>query len=640
MMKNIVRTLLLSVGTLTLASCSDFLDQTSPSEQTGQTVFESTYYTGLTVNKIYGLLTQDQTYSQYIPIVWGLNTDCELVDGLGSDASNTSSERGNMNYNMNPGWANISKLWNALYGIVENANLVIEGIDGSSLAQGSTTDARTMLRYKGEALTLRAMVYLDLIRFFGDVPMKMESSQADLSNAYLAKTDRDVILDRLLEDLDEAIEYLPWAGENSSYTTERISKGYANALYANIALTRAGWAIREQAKDGYETAAENSDPTYPTQRADAATRRQYYEAALSHLSAIINNGTHKLNPSFENEWYLINQRTLDQTYRENIFEIPMGLGVSSELGYTVGVRINGSSSYYGAKGNSSGKLKLTAPYFYSFDKKDVRRDITCAQVQLKEEDGVVKESMIGNTPFGIYCGKWDVRKMSEEWRQAAIAAGNAKCMTGINVVRMRYSQVLLMYAEVLNELAGPDGSYAGAAGLTAREALAAVHTRAFNDADKADAAAYVAALSTDKDAFFNAIVDENAWELAGEGFRKFDLIRWNLLSAKIDEFKANYLEQYNSGVYPEKIYYNYTDEAKTTIDMSSVTWYETPEDTKAYDASTSFYGTYNKTQLETNFPTISAGLNETVKNRYIMPIASTTISASNNMLHNSYGFSD
>jgi hypothetical protein len=640
MMKNIVRTLLLSVGTLTLASCSDFLDQTSPSEQTGQTVFESTYYTGLTVNKIYGLLTQDQTYSQYIPIVWGLNTDCELVDGLGSDASNTSSERGNMNYNMNPGWANISKLWNALYGIVENANLVIEGIDGSSLAQGSTTDARTMLRYKGEALTLRAMVYLDLIRFFGDVPMKMESSQADLSNAYLAKTDRDVIMDRLLEDLDEAIEYLPWAGENSSYTTERITKGYANALYANIALTRAGWAIREQAKDGYETAAENSDPTYPTQRADAATRRQYYEAALSHLSAIINNGTHKLNPSFENEWYLINQRTLDQTYRENIFEIPMGLGVSSELGYTVGVRINGSSSYYGAKGNSSGKLKLTAPYFYSFDKKDVRRDVTCAQVQLKEEDGVIKESMIGNAPFGIYCGKWDVRKMSEEWRQAAIAAGNAKCMTGINVVRMRYSQVLLMYAEVLNELAGPDGSYAGAAGMTAREALAAVHTRAFNDADKADAAAYVAALSTDKDAFFNAIVDENAWELAGEGFRKFDLIRWNLLSAKIDEFKANFLEQYNSGVYPEKIYYNYTDEAKTTIDMSSVTWYETPEDTKAYDANTSFYGTYNKTQLETNFPTISAGLNETVKNRYIMPIASTTISASNNMLHNSYGFSD
>ena len=43
-----------------------------------------------------------------------------------------------------------------------------------------------------------------------------------------------------------------------------------------------------------------------------------YELALEHLTAVISNGTHKLNPSFENEWYLLNQRTLDQTYRENV----------------------------------------------------------------------------------------------------------------------------------------------------------------------------------------------------------------------------------------------------------------------------------------------------------------------------------
>jgi hypothetical protein len=627
-----------------MASCSDFLDQTSPSEQTGQTVFESTYYTGLAVNKIYGGLTQDQTYSQYIPIVWGTNSDCELVDALGSDASNTSSERGNMNYNASPGWANIAKLWNAMYGIVENANLVIEGVDGSSLAHSGGSDERTMQRYKGEALTLRAMIYFDLIRFFGDVPMKMESSQADLSNAYMAKTDRDSIMDRLISDLEEAIEYLPWAGENSTYTTERVTKGYAHALLANIALTRAGWAIREEAKPGYETAAENSDPTYPTQRADADARQAYYTLALEHLAAVITNGTHKLNPSVENEWYLINQRSLDVNYRENIFEIPMGLGVSSELGYTVGVRINGSSSYYGAKGNSSGKLKLTAPYFWSFQHNDQRRDITCAQLQLKEEDGVVKESFLGNTPFAIYCGKWDVRKMNEEWRQAAIATGNAKWMSGINVVRMRYPQVLLMYAEVMNELAGPDAGFAGDAGMTAREALAAVHSRAFSTENKAEAAAYVAGIANDKEAFFDAIVDENAWELAGEGFRKFDLIRWNLLSQKIDEFKANYTAQLEE--YPEKIYFNYTDESKATIDMSSVTWYETPENTADFDDSKAFYGTERtleaskQTQLNTNLPSISAGLNATVKNRYLMPIASTTISASNGKLHNSYGYAD
>jgi hypothetical protein len=357
---------------------------------------------------------------------------------------------------------------------------------------------------------------------------------------------------------------------------------------------------------------------------------------LEHLSAIINNGTHQLNPSVENEWYLLNQRTLDQTYRENIFEIPMGLGVSSELGYTIGVRINGSSSYYGAKGNSSGKMKLTAPYFWSFDSNDLRRDITCAQVQLKEENGVLKESFIGNAPFGLYCGKWDIRKMNEEWRQTAVATGNAKWMSGINVVRMRYPQVLLMYAEVMNELAGPDGSYAGAAGMTAREALAAVHTRAFAAEHKSDAAAYVAGIAADKESFFNAIVDENAWELAGEGFRKFDLIRWNLLSAKIDQFKADYTAQLENE-YPAKLYFNYADEAQTTIDMNSVCWYETPENTSDYAGSVTYFGTVNATQVS-NLSTISAGLNATVKNRYLMPIALTTISASNNMLQNSYGF--
>lgn len=54
-----------------MSSCSDFLEQTAPSELNDNTVYNSTYYTGLRVNKIYGGLAQDQTYSQYIPIIGG-----------------------------------------------------------------------------------------------------------------------------------------------------------------------------------------------------------------------------------------------------------------------------------------------------------------------------------------------------------------------------------------------------------------------------------------------------------------------------------------------------------------------------------------------------------------------------------------
>lgn len=98
-MKKILSVFALAAGLATLSSCSDFLDQQSPSEQNNESVYKSVYYTGLRLNKIYGDLTYDETYSQYMGIVWNTNSDIELVDGLGSDATNTSSERGNMNYN-------------------------------------------------------------------------------------------------------------------------------------------------------------------------------------------------------------------------------------------------------------------------------------------------------------------------------------------------------------------------------------------------------------------------------------------------------------------------------------------------------------------------------------------------------------
>ena len=643
-MKKIISAACIAMGVISMSSCSDFLDQKSPSELETTDVYNSTYYTELRVNKIYGGLTQDRTYSQDLAIVWNLNSDIELVDGLGDDATNTTSERGNMNYNASPAWSKISGVWDAIYGVIEDANDVVAGVRNSNLlTNGSTSEQQAMKRYLGEALTLRAMCYLDLVRFFGDVPFKTEPSKSDLSNAYLSKTDRDEILDQLLVDLEEAVEMLPWADEVGGYTTERITKGYAHGLLAQIAMTRAGYAIREKAKEGYETAS-YSDATYPTQRPAADVRTDLYARALKHLSAIINNGTHQLNPSFENQWYLINQLQLDKTYHENLFEIPMGRNVTGELGYTVGVRMNGVTTEYGY-GNSSGKLKLTAPLLYSYDKNDLRRDITIAAFEIKQDGTNTIESLLGNAPFGLYCAKWDCRKMSNEWLQENLKA-TAKHMTGVNPVKMRYSQVLLYYAECLNELAGPEGSYQGDAGITALQALALVHNRAFSEASIANN--YMNNVPRTKEGFFEALVQENAWEFAGEGYRKWDLIRWNLLVDRINAFKQTYLNDLQSGKYPDKLYFNYSDAEQTKIDMNSVTWYSLPSNPDDYAGSVdgfgkSAVGTGKDKQVDTNLPTISSGLvgdGVVVKNRYLMPIASTTISASNGKLHNSYGYND
>ena len=658
-MKKILGIAALSMGVM-LTSCSDFLDQKADSALDQENVFNSSYFTGLEINKIYGDFGQDNMYANRMTISYGANTDTELIDGLGS-TSTSSNERGYMNYNGTAGgWANLGTTWTNIYGCIEYCNKAIEGIRNSTIAEETA-----MKRYLGEVLTLRAMLYLDLVRLWGDVPYKPSATKPDLSDAYEGKTDRDIILDGLLEDLEEASNLLPWAG-TGNYTTEHATKGYADALYAQVALTRAGYAIRESAKEGYETLPEFSDPTYPTQRPDEATRKAYYEKALAKLSEIIKSGKHSMNPSFKNEWQLLNARKLDQTYQENIFELPMLLNVTGELGYTVGKRIKGSTSEFGKKGNSSGKLNTTATLLYSYEKDDTRRNITCCPVQWGERNGQTIEG-IGDVnpdkqsmkPFGITIGKWRPEWMGEEWKAAA-KASTEKVTTGVNVVKMRYSQVLLMYAEVMNELAGANGNYQGDAGMTALQALAMVHNRGVkeNNNDTSIEGDFLqAAANHNKEQFLNDIAQENAWELTGECARKWDLVRWGILASKIAEAKAEYAQKCLE--WPTTIYFNYTDATKTRIDESSIAWYglengktETDYDNKATGCGFEDEEARDKSNSEytKNLKTISAGLVGTsidgtletpdhgVKNRYILPIYTKTIADSRNALANSYGF--
>ena len=625
---------IVGIGAIILTSCSDFLDQTSPSEMTGDAVFNSTTYTQQALNKVYAGLTKDETYVQSVPIHFGMNSDIELVDGLGATNSNSNNERGTCNYNPQLSWSKLNNNWKGMYEAIENANIVVEGIEGSALIAEGNASRSKMLMFKGEALTLRAMLYLDLIRTYGDVPMKFETTNTDGSNIYLGKTDRDVIMERLITDLEEAIGYLPWAG-TSGYTTEKMTKGFAHGLLARIAMTYAGYSIRESSKSGYENMPD-CDATYPTQRPGTEKRRELYTLAVKHLDAIIASGYHKLNPSYENEWYLLNQLTLDQTYQENLYEVAHGVSFSGEMGYTIGVRINGKTTYYGAKGNSSGKVKVTAPFFWSFNKNDQRRDLTFANFDIREGDnGNTIETMQGNSPFGIYLAKWDPRKMTDKWLNAARASAD-KVATGINNVIMRYSDVLLLYAEVLNELQGAD-AVGPTCGLSARKAFEEVRSRAFAETHKAEAISYVNSLSSG-DEFFNALVDERAWEFAGEAILKCDLIRWGLLSQKIEEAKAAYKELIK--VAPKKLHYKMKADKPGEIDPESICWYEEPQVTTDYK-SVNFWGSENEetgSNVVDNLPYISAGLNTPVINRHVFPIGATTISDSNGTLQNSYGF--
>ncbi|MBR6998765.1 MAG: RagB/SusD family nutrient uptake outer membrane protein, partial [Prevotella sp.] len=168
------------------------------------------------------------------------------------------------------------------------------------------------------------------------------------------------------------------------------------------------------------------------------------------------------------------------------------------------------------QGNTTAQVAITPTFYMSFADNDVRRDIDCAKY------GHTNDTVTAAASTGLYVGKWDRSRAAKE-----LGSGSSKG-TGINYPLMRYSDVLLMLAEAENELNGPTA--------LAKEQLTTVRARAFANSPTyaADVTDYVAKLASKAD-FFNAIVNERAWEFGGEALRKFDLVRWNLYAKKIEE---------------------------------------------------------------------------------------------------------
>jgi hypothetical protein len=92
---------------------------------------------------------------------------------------------------------------------------------------------------------------------------------------------------------------------------------------------------------------------------------------------------------------------------------------------------------------------------------------------------------------------------------------------------IRYSDILLMFAETENEI----NNGATPAAIAAYEQ---VRKRGFLGNESK-----IGVTPTDKNGFFNAIVNERSLEFGGEGLRKYDLIRWNLLAQKITDTRTN-----------------------------------------------------------------------------------------------------
>jgi hypothetical protein len=434
---------------------------------------------------IYQLMTRDEGYSKRLSMYYGVDTDIAMCSG-----SFDNGRRGIARYGANSGNSEIEKPWRNLYTAIERANICLANIPGSIVYdKGTGEQIAEMDRLYGEALTLRAIFYYELVRNWGDVPFKLVPSKAG-DDYNLPKTDRDTIYEQIIDDLKQAAELVPWRSEVPS--DERLTKGAVKGLLARIALARGGYSLRRQ---GGMQRGEN--------------HLVYYEIARDACLDVMQSGEHMLNPDFTNIFHLHCERKLDTRYGESMFEVGMGIYRSGEVGYYVGNRHNEACRY----GKADGGLRALPTYYLSFDSLDTRRDHTVAYYEIDADNIRLHRDF-----QDIFIAKW-----RREWIKP-IFPGSDK-YNGVNWVMMRYSDILLMFAEAENELnQGPT--------TAAMEAFRQVRERAFRgNIDK------MPPIPSDYNGFFNELVQERAWEFGGECIRKFDLIRWNMLADKLAEAK-------------------------------------------------------------------------------------------------------
>lgn len=494
------------IPALALTSCDDYLDEESKSEYNDNTVFSNYSLAEDAVRSIYSYFAQTNSHrARYMPY-YGMNTDAELYFDLASPNSDEETSLCTYSAFQANGWmgsGSNANSYTCFFNGIEDANCCIEGLR----KYGNVESNAEMAYLLGEALTLRAQYYYDLIRAWGDVPARFEPVTS--STLYMGKSDRDVIYKQIIADLKEAANYLPWPGASTqTSTTERVNKAYALGLRARLILMAEGYAERPNSLD---------DPSgYTVRRSSDSelTGTALLQEAYADLQNVISNAGLKLNSTYESIWDELAQDVITSN-RESIFEIPFASG-RGRFFYHFGVYHKTRSPHLSAT-NKGGQNCPVPTLYYEYDKGDQRRDVNCVPYKWNNDGYTMENLGNGQAAPSFNFGKYDYERMNREVKSND---------DGVNLPVIRYADILLMASEIANEL-GDLGA--------AKNYFTQVRQRAFSEADRAEhVTAYVNAI-TNKDQMLEAIQHERLLEFPGEMLRKQDLIRWNKLG---DEVKS------------------------------------------------------------------------------------------------------
>lgn len=465
-MKQVIRYSVIAVVLVLIATaCSKLLVEDPKDQVFIDNFFETENDAISAVNSIYAILNSTSVGPTFGGV---FHSSYWVIQGLTSDEMENRIAGANDldemdQFNHKPVNSTAYDVWRNAYKGIANANFAIEGIPRVQM------DENRKNRLLGEARFLRGLLYFDLTRMFGQIPLTLTL----VDEVYPSKASVDALYGAIIADLEFAITALPVdypAGNGKG----RATRGAARGLLAKVHLTRGNW-----------------------------------QNCITLCEQIIQSGNYGLWANFADVFKIANVNG-----KETIFNIGFGTANNSITFWEVGqfnVRLLPRQLTGAIPGvNAQGWQVANQHLYNSYDPLDQRRQVTFI-TRIQNTNGSVTEVEPHIQKY------WD--------KEAEPNAGN----TENDFPYLRYADVLLMYAEALNELNnGPTAA--------AYDAINAIRKRArFDGTQEQNVLPDLSGLTYNQ--FKDSLLTERRKEFVAEGQRWFDLVRFDKIVEAVNAAK-------------------------------------------------------------------------------------------------------
>ena len=499
-MKNKINYLFLIVLFTSFLGCSDLLEEVPVSDLSVENSFKTEADAKAAIIGVYNSLQLEGVYGKSQTL-------------FSTDEHNAGSKVPLSGLNLYTFTADnvevILPIWRDHYEGINRANLAISKIPGITM----NVDERNTL--VAEAKFIKALLYFNLIRYYGDVPYK-EAETTSLNDLNIPRTPVATIYENMIRDLEYGVINLKVkAAGLAGHATQDAAK----TLLASIYLTRGSMARRDNTGNGI---------------AD-------FTLAARYSKEVMDSNRYRLCPYFPDA-FIVQNKNNDEIVFDVQFKSP-GLGVGNTIGLNMGIPSTASGVDNLSAGGSQGAIRANVYHQFYYEAADsIRMKWTNARILINAATGgySVVSAVSTNPPVS-----------AAKFRRYPVRSPGFVLQTNdydVNWPIFRYSEVALIYAEASNEINGPNQLAINALNLLRSRArntnVGGIHRDILprsltlqRSIGLVDLTLTNSLISTQA-AFRNYIILERSRELSQEGKRWFDLVRWGILKSTLRGLNA------------------------------------------------------------------------------------------------------